>query len=288
MATFWPTEKKVPAQTGGFGRLLAETSEESPNLFSMFGKLLKETPVAIIAQAQTAVAAVEKRVLGVATEKKGPESLTVAMLGDSMVDVLWEELPQLRSALSKYFPNTNLKLYNFGVGASDLEYAFYRLTNEYDYLGRHYPSVLSVNPDVLVIESFAYNNFGDTKEGLDKQWMLLGELTGKVKELSPKTKIILAATIAPNSLLYGEGIGGINWEQWEKTSRTQAVRKYLENLINFATSQNFPLADAYHASLDSNGEGNLVYINAGDHLHPSGPGGELFCGKVAEVIRNIF
>ncbi len=227
-------------------------------------------------------------VLGESTEAySGPESLTVAVLGDSMVDVLQPDLPQLHSALRNYYSGADLQLFNFGVGASDLEYAVERLTNDYEYLGSKYPSVLSVKPDVLVIESFAYNNFGYEKSGLDKQWMLIGDIITKTKKLSPDTQIVLAATIGPNSTIYAKGVDGIEWNQAERLVRTETVRKYLENIINFANSQGYPIADAYHASIDSYGEGKPVYINAQDKLHPSGPGGELFCKKIADAIAEL-
>jgi len=229
----------------------------------------------------------EGEVLGAADSQETESELTVAVLGDSMVDVLQPDLPQLESALKSYYPNTTFELFNFGVGASDLEYAVQRLTNEYEYLGSKYPSVLSVQPDVLVLESFAYNNFGYGQEGLDKQWLLIGEIITKTETLSPDTKIVLASTIAPNSTVYGKGIDGIQWNQAERLVRTETVKEYLQNIVNFATSQDYPLADAYHASLDGYGEGKPVYINAQDNLHPSGPGGELFCQKVAEAITRL-
>jgi len=261
---------------GGFGRLLGEEAS-GISVFSRFGALINY-------QAERIVKRVS-RALGI---KKDPRFLTVALLGDSMIDVLQPDLPQLREALRKRFPKTEFRLYNFGVGATNMEYALHRLTHEYDYQGRHFPSVLSVKPDVLVIESFAYNNFGDSQEGLDKQWLLLGEMTSRIKKLSPKTKIVLGAAIAPNSSVYGDGINGIDWPPDQKRARTITVKKYLENLINFAHSQGYPLADAYHPSMDKNGEGELEYISSADHLHPSGPGKELFCRKAAEAIRSLW
>lgn len=260
----------------GFGRLMGKTRLET-KLVSRFGQLISSQIEKVVEKVS--------RALGV---DRASSILTVALLGDSMTDVLQPDLPQLKEALGKRFPGTKFKLYNFGVGASNMEYGLYRLTNEYDYLGKHFPSVLSVGPDVLVIESFAYNNFGDTKKGLDKQWLLLGEITTKVKELSPKTKIVLAAAIAPNSSVYGDGIDGIDWPLDQKKARVATVKRYLENLINFAHSQKYPLADAYHQSMDSHGEGKLKYISTADHVHPSGPGGVLFCQQVAETVRSLY
>ena len=293
---FLVTPAGVQAQTSRFGEMLGKQP------VSKFGLLLAEE--LIPTPTPDLKALVQERVLGVKAKLDSqPKKLTVAVLGDSMVDVLQPDLPQLRAALRRDFPDTDLRLYNFGVGASNLEYASYRLANDYDYLGKSYPSVLSIKADILVLESFAYNNFGDSQRGLDKQWLLLGEIITKTEKLSPNTKIILAAAIAPNSTVYGDGIDGVDWPLDQKAARTTTVKKYLENLTNFANSQGYPLADAYHSSLpairlepsgdwqagmDAGGEGKLIYINAGDHLHPSGPGGELFCQEVAEEINKMY
>jgi len=283
---FFLTPQTVFAQSSMFGRLLGE--EAAPGvILSRFGRLMELLDKKEITP--TPAPDSTGQVLGFSVNKNlAPPVLTVAMLGDSMIDVLWESLPQLRTALEKYFPNTKLNLYNFGVGASNIEYASYRLANSYEYMGKSFPAVLSIKPDVLVLESFAYNNFGDNQEGLDKQWLLIAEIIEKTKRISPKTKIVLASTIAPNSAVYGDGIDGIDWPLDQKMARAVTVRKYLENMINFATSEGYPLADAYHASMDASGEGKLEYISASDHLHLSGSGGVLFCNKVAEVISSLW
>ncbi len=260
-----------------FGDLL------STEQISQFRRLLENKP----APEPTPVSESTGQVLGDKFINNHSKKLTIAILGDSMVDVLQPDLPQLRSALQSYYPKTDFQLFNFGVGASDLEYAIERLTEDYEYLGSKYPAVLSVEPDVLVIESFAYNNFGYGQEGLDKQWLLIGDIITQTESLSPDTEIVLAATIAPNSTVYGRGIDGIDWNQAERLVRSETVKEYLQNIINFSASQGYPLADAYRPSLDRYGEGKAYYINASDNLHPSGPGGELFCQKIADAVASI-
>lgn len=212
---------------------------------------------------------------------KGP--YTIAVLGDSMIDVMQPDLPQLRSALGKFYPHHQFKLLNFGVGASNIESGLARLTSEYSYLGQGFPSLLSQNPDIIVVESFAYNHWDNNQTGLDRQWLALAELVETIKGQG-QAKIVLAATIGPDETTLCDGIDGLNLLPDQKREKAQAIRAYLQNLINFATSQGYPLADAYHPSLDGQGNGRSVYINQGDHLHPSGPGGELLAQKIAEAV----
>ena len=211
------------------------------------------------------------------------KTVTIAVLGDSMIDTLQTGLPQLQTALSQYFPGRNFKILNYGVGGRDIEYGLYRLTNDYDYRDQHFTNLISQNPDIVVVESFAYNNFGNTQAGYDRQWLALGAVTTTLKNKLPDAKIVIAATIAPNSVIFGNGIPGVNFSALDKIEKSSTIKLYLQNAVNFATSQGFPLADAYHPSLFNN-EGLETFINAGDNLHPSGPGGQFFCDTVADTI----
>lgn len=196
----------------------------------------------------------------------------VAVLGDSMIQTMGEGLPHLTSALKKYYPEANFTLLNYGIGATDIESGQNRL-----------PTILSQNPDVVVVESFAYNHWNNTLTDLNRQWLTLAKMIDTIKSQS-QAKIILAAVIAPDQNTLCDGIEGINLISQQKWEKAQTIKAYLQNVINFSQSQNLPLADAYHASLDKNGNGKAVYVNAGDHLHPSAAGHTLLSEKIAEAI----
>jgi len=207
------------------------------------------------------------------------------VLGDSMIDTLKEGIPKLISALKKYYPNKKFNIINYGVGASNIEYGLFRLKNDYEYLGNNHPSLLSQKPDIIVLESFAYNNFGNSQSGIDRQWLNLGAITTTIKENLPNTAILLAVTIAPNSVIFGNGVPDLRFTAMEKVEKTKTIKLYLQNMINFAGSQNFPLANAYSPSLKGD-EGNPIYINRTDNIHPSELGAEFFCNTVAQAISD--
>ena len=213
------------------------------------------------------------------------QTLTIAVLGDSMIDTLGSDLVDLRNNLRQQLPNYHFNLLNYGYGASTLEYAHYRLNHDYNYLGQQYPSLLSQKPDIIIIESFAYNNYGNQQSGFDKQWMELGAITTDIRKSLPNTKIILAATIAPNSVIFANGAPGTNYTSLEKIEKSSTIKLYLQNLVNFANSQQFPLADAYHPSL-SGSEGQNRYISTTDNLHPSTEGARLFSSILANTITS--
>ena len=211
------------------------------------------------------------------------KKITVALLGDSMIDTLEPDFPQLTSALMLFYPNTEFTMLNYGVGSSNIEYGLHRLKNEYDYLDKHHSSLISQKPDIVVIESFGYNNFGNTPAGLDQQWLAIGQIVSTLQKELPESKIVLAATVAPNSSFFAKGAAGIELSSQERVEKTQTINKYLENIVNFATSQQLPLADAYHPSLDGT-EGKREFINASDNIHPSKTGAQLFADVIAQAI----
>lgn len=211
-------------------------------------------------------------------------SLKIAILGDSMVDTLGPTLPHLKQELAKQFPNTKLTLFNYGVGASNIDYGVTRLTNDYTYLGEPKPALLSQKPDVVVVESFAYNHWDNTQSDLDRHWLAIDKIIKTIKFLNPNTKIVLSTSIAPHCPTYTDGSANLPPER--KYIQCETVKKYLQNMVNFATSQNYPLADAFHPSL-SGPDGQPKYINQGDHIHPSDAGKALFAQKVAQAIASI-
>lgn len=255
-----------------------------PTLF--FSKNINSSPIPVPTIPVTPTPSPTDKVLGTSDNLGiGGEGkvYTIAVLGDSMIDTLGPNAPQLETSLKKYFPSKKFYIINYGVGASNIEYALFRLSNNYQYLNNNYPSLISQNPDIIIVESFAYNNFGNTQSGIDKQWLNLGAITSTIKDKLPQTKIILASTIAPNSIVFANGIKDFHFSSLEKIEKASTIKIYLKNLINFANSQHFPVADAYNPSLINN-EGMTEFISSTDNLHPSEFGKEFFCDTVAKTI----
>ncbi len=214
--------------------------------------------------------------------KKG--AVTIALLGDSMMDTMGPNAPTLQTALKKRFPRTTFIIKNYGVGGTGIQYGIERITNGYTYLGTSYAPLVSANPDIVVVESFGYNPFGDDAGTIDAHWLLLAKTVDTIKAHLPNAKIVMAATIAPNANRFGDGAYGLSFSVIEKWQRTTTIKKYLENTVRFANGEHLPLADAYHPSLLPDGNGNLTYINSGDHIHYSDKGRALMATKIADAI----
>lgn len=210
--------------------------------------------------------------------------MTIALLGDSMVDTLGPDIPNLKASLTSLYPSTEFTLLNYGVGGTNIDYGLERLTNDYTYLGKPIPSLVSVKPDLVVVESFGYNPLSYNEGALDHQWLTLDAIVKTLEEHLPQVKVVIAATIAPNADVFGDGAPNLSYTPYEKQERVALIKTYLENATRYAKSQHLPLADVYHPSLDSRGNGTITYINPGDHIHYSDSGRTFFAKILSDTI----
>jgi hypothetical protein len=202
-------------------------------------------------------------------------SYTIAFLGDSMIDTMGPGLPAVTNHLSSTYPATNFTLVNYGVGATNIDDAINRIS-----------SFAGTGPDIVVLESCAYNPYPN-EIGVDRHWLALTKAVDTLRSFMPGVKILIAATIAPNSTVFGDGASGIAFSREEKIQRTAVIKQYLDNTVTFAKSQHLPFADAYHTSLDAGGDGKLIYINNGDHIHYSDAGREVFAKTVVNALKTM-
>lgn len=211
-------------------------------------------------------------------------SVTISLLGDSMVDTLGPDVGGLAKRLNTIYPATKFTIVNHGTGGVNIDTGLLHLTNSYSYLGATRPSVISQSPDVIVIESFGYNPYSFETGALTTHWLQMATVVNTIKERLPQTKIVFAATIAPNWDVFGDGAPFINMSAEGKKQKVTTIDSYIENTIKFARSEHYPLVDAYTPSRGSDGNGLITYINPGDHIHYSEAGRAFFAQKVTEAI----
>jgi hypothetical protein len=95
---------------------------------------------------------------------------------------------------------------------------------------------------------------------------------------------VIAATIAPNWDVFGDGAPFISFSPEGKKQKVQHIDSYIESTIAFARGEHLPLADAYHPSRGADGNGKKSYINGGDHIHYSDAGRAFFASILADTI----
>jgi hypothetical protein len=213
-------------------------------------------------------------------------TIKIAVFGDSMTDLMGTNLPYLEKELKKYYPKADFRLFNYGIGAQNIEHGLARLDKPYQYKDRSYPALTDADLDLIIIDPFVYNPFSRREGELNKHWSLLAEMVSKLEQES-SAQIMVLATIAPNRNWFGQGENGINWDRQTSWKHAERINKYLVNSIRFAGSAGLPLINVYEQTLSAAGEGDLSYINQGDHIHQNEAGNKLISSLTAEKIYQL-
>lgn len=212
---------------------------------------------------------------------KYPEDYTFVLLGDSMTAALGNS-DELRSYLTKYYPDKTFEFLNYGFGSTNILSVEKRLTEPTTY-DRVYRPILNIDFNVILIESFGHNPLSDypLDEGVKKQNEALDKIVSLISKSNPKATILFVATIAPNRRRYGEGQVDLSPEQRAKWADERS--DYIKNHIKYAQDHNIPLINIYEKSL-IDGDGNLEYIDNANYIHPS-PSGVIFISQqIADFI----
>lgn len=170
----------------------------------------------------------------------------IVLFSDSMIDTfdfMRQGFLELVHELNKLKPNGSIQLLNHGVGNTDIALGLIRITKPYSYKdrGRQLRAVLEENPNIVVVESFAYNHWTGSLEDTDKYIDCHKKI---IKLLKGKTRIILLATIAPNKDRFAKGVLGLGWNKKRREKEYNLVVKYFEEFIKFAKGTNLPFFES--------------------------------------------
>lgn len=209
------------------------------------------------------------------------DAYTIILVGDSMTESLGPNTDQLSKDLKEHYPNKTFGIFNLGKGSTNILSLQPLLEN----------NILNREFEVILIESFGYNPLSDLplEEGLSKQTEALDKAVNSIRTAKQKAKvnsiIVFVATIAPNKDKYGEGQVDLSKEQREKWVNERIA--YIKNHMQYAKDHNIPLINIYDKSLDREKiTGDLQYIEAGSHIHPSKKGIELISKEIADFLYN--
>jgi lysophospholipase L1-like esterase len=99
----------------------------------------------------------------------------------------------------------------------------------------------------------------------------------------PNTAIMFVATIAPNKETYAQNENPGS-KPSDREAQAQERIDYIKNHIDYARSHNIPVINIYEKSLTTNGDGNTLYINPGDNIHPSAAGIDFISHEIANYV----
>lgn len=205
----------------------------------------------------------------------------IAIVGDSMVETMGDSLEYLQEPLREKYPNAEFAFYNYGHGAENVESAINRFDEPFSRLNRSYDSLLNLEPDILIVASYAYNPL--VPYSADNHWSGLVELMTRAQEITDN--LYLLVEIAPLEKEFGEGVGGVNWPADIASEHAGHIAELLQNGIGVAEAMNIPLIDVYSESkLEDSFFGEPEYIDDHDGIHPSIEGHKLIARVVAESV----
>lgn len=215
------------------------------------------------------------------------KKIRIVALGDSMTNSAGAGCPQLSNELEKHYPGRKFDIYNYGVGGTRVGYGLWRLTHDYEFHDKKYEALIKLNPDIVLIESFAYNNGSDglREDGLPHFREMHRQI---VETLRQKTnaKIVYVVTIAPDMEHFLESVPSffntpVSIRKWMAEDRVV----YLEETIKIARELGLPVVNVYQASLDAAEKGIPLgcWIDPEDWIHPSEEGNQFIAENIVKV-----
>lgn len=201
--------------------------------------------------------------------------MRIALIGDGMTEKWGPDCPQLADELLKMYSRTPIEIENYGLADTRAGHGLWRISHDYKDSAGNYRSCVSYNdPDVVIVESFAYTNCGDDAESLSEYRDVLRGLWDEISRTT-SAKILFCVTIPPDRERFLETSN--NYYFTPKTTRQRLCDRatlYLEEALRIASDEEWPTADVYNAVKKRVASGDKIrrYINQSDGMHPSSYG----------------
>ena len=220
--------------------------------------------------------------------KENDNKIRIVATGDSMTETAGPGMAALAAELSKARPGLDFEIINQGVGGTRVGYGLWRLTHGYEYNGAHCQSLVSFEPDIVLLESFAYNNGSDgPRDGGLAHFRSMHLQMIETIQRHTGASIVCLVTIAPNPARFLETVPNfvhtpIEIRRWMAQDRVE----YLEEFERIAGEMNLPTANVYRATLAAarNGTSLDTFIDPQDAIHPSSAGHELTARVIVETL----
>lgn len=214
--------------------------------------------------------------------KKLPKDIYfIALTGDSIVETMGKDTPHLVSLLEEEYPETTFITYNYAVGARNVSQNLKDFHEPFNYKDRHYESIDTLKPDIIIVGSSAYNVFDP--HDTNHHWLEYTRLIQEALTITPH--VYMLAEHAPLRSGFGFGVDGIVWEPATAWVHTGRIIEHLNNVLGLSRTLGIPIIDAYTPSLSEDGQsGRRELINAEDNIHLSDQGLVFISELIVEIL----
>lgn len=215
----------------------------------------------------------------------------IAMVGDSMTFALGVHGGKMSEYINNLYQSTpghqRILIDNYAIGSKNILNLHDQMTMQRTVGDTTLQPLVSTQYDMILIESFGYNPLSQLglEGGQKKQTEILDETMKLLTTKYPNTAVVFVATIAPNKAIYGQKVNQGSALS-DRSEQAEERMSYIKNHITYAKLHNIPIIDIYDKSLTQNGDGNSLYINPGDDIHPSVAGIDFISHEIANFIYN--
>ena len=203
------------------------------------------------------------------TKKLSKKRYSIALYGDSLIDTMSDHTDLLNIYLSRMYPGITFTIYNYGIGAQNVEAGLARFESAFSNRNRTYPPITEIKPDVIVVGSFSYNPFSPHDK--EKHKALLSQIVSKSKQT--RADVYMLQEIAPLGATFGDGPTGVNWTDAVSIEHSNHIIELLGNVPVIAAEQHVKVIDVYSRSKAAGSEyGTSGLVSTSDGIHPSEAG----------------
>ncbi len=215
--------------------------------------------------------------------------MKIVFYGDSMTEYLHESLRAFRHHFDHQEQRTNLELLNYGVGATRAELVLYRLLHEFWHGRRRMVPIHKLQPDVLVLESCAFNNSNDREEGFANFDSIWDQIAAACRAYAPRGLVLFYITIPPDMIVPGEMANRLFFHSSSEifAYRYRWRQEYQDRFAQWGRSRGVDILDIRRDVLDMEqkgiARGELIHT---DGVHPNAAGVDLISRRLAEEISD--
>ncbi len=213
--------------------------------------------------------------------------MRIVLYGDSMTEYLHTPPRILAQQLERRAPDQSHELLNYGVGGTRAELVLYRLRYEF-WHGRQRMIPLNVlKPDVLILESCAFNNSNDQQTGLENFTRIWDEILETCRHHAPQAQFMPLVSIAPSPLPPAEMANRLFFHAGPEifANRHHWREIYQEHFVQWASDRGLNLLNLRQTVLahEAGGTPRQSWI-AADGVHPNPAAVELISTAIAEAV----